>query len=1292
MTEASANPGEPSSILVVEDDGDTAAMIRKLLEEKFGAHVVVVSTRADAQRELAAGPFDIVTLDFMLADGDGLELLSKISAGGGPLAIMVTGHGDEETASKALRYGAAGYVIKDRSLSSTLPDAVEKALDRISLARINEALELERQQLLSVFDSIGEPIYVSDPDTYEILYANQAVRGNFGDVLGKKCHEALQGLSSPCPFCTNHLIFGDRAGIPHTWEFKNMRNNRRYRCIDKAIRWPDGRMVRSEIAVDITDIKLAEEKLRFQAYLLHTVEQAVIATDLEGRVIFWNRYAEQIYGWAAGEALGQIVFDMFPAWTLEKHGGEIAARMRSGESWSGEMLTGRRDGTEFHAMVRAAPIHDEHGNVSGMVGIVSDVSDRKRSEEALRNVLKETNERREEISALLESTRYVLEHSDFGDAARAVYELCKRLIGANAGFLALLDDEDGEVTVLLKEGVGPQEEMDVAGLLSAWGPREAFRSGRAAYDNDFAASAASGETAGGRAPLDNILCAPLVIEGEPAGVMGFGNKRGGFSRRDELMASAFSEIAALALRSSHAYEMLEDSEERFRSVAETANEAIICVDVDERVTFWNQGAERIFGYGAGEMLGDGLEVLMPERFREINRRVLSRLRGRGRTGNAGRTYEEVALRKDDSEFPAELSLSTWTHAGKQYFTVIIRDITERRKSEEALRDSEERYRRLVETAPDVIYTISTDGTITSLNPAFETMTGWSKDEWIGKSFAGLVHPDDLQRAVETFEQASGGGSPPPYELRILTKSGRYTHGEFISSPQEVEGEVVGELGIVRDISERKIAASTVSEADKKYHDIFMNSIEGLFQSTPEGRLLTANPAFASMLGYDSGDEIISSITDITSLYVDPARRHELMRLLEENSVLYGFEAELYRKDGGTVWASINAREVSGDGGAFTYFEGSVVDVTERKSAEEMLRHTYELYQGLMQASPDAITVTDLSGKVTGASERTAELHGFDSVDDVIGMNAFEFIAPEDRERAVRNLEMTLEDGVNRGIEYEMLKSDGSRFTGALDAALLRETDGNPGAFIATVRDVTDRRLAREELARANVELDSYAQVVSHDLRGPLSNIDIATTTLLRLLEAPGSASGSPDILEVARVLSDNVKKAQELVLNLLALGEAGQKPMRVSMVDVSDVVRDITSEAAAEIRRLGIEFMADDDLGRVQGDSTQIYQLFSNLMWNAIKHNDSPVPVIEVRYLGAVSGAHRYLVRDNGSGIPPENLDRIFMPFFSDKSGEPGIGLVTVQRIIAAYGGSIMAFNDNGACFEFEIADFPEPS
>jgi signal transduction histidine kinase len=236
--------------------------------------------------------------------------------------------------------------------------------------------------------------------------------------------------------------------------------------------------------------------------------------------------------------------------------------------------------------------------------------------------------------------------------------------------------------------------------------------------------------------------------------------------------------------------------------------------------------------------------------------------------------------------------------------------------------------------------------------------------------------------------------------------------------------------------------------------------------------------------------------------------------------------------------------------------------------------------------------------------------------------------------------------------------------------------------------VTDRT---GELASANAELEGYAHTVSHDLKGPLSAVNISANLLREQLELPPDRQDKEEIKESFDVMERNLAKSFDLVDDLLALAEAGQVPSHVQSVDISSVVQTILNERQPVLEKRGIKVKAAPDLGRVVGDQTQIYQVFTNLIGNSIKHNAASEPVIEVVYMGEdEGGAHRYIIRDNGPGIPPESLEKLFIPFFKGETGETGIGLTTVEKIIKVYGGDIWAYNDNGACFEFTINDLDD--
>ena len=168
------------------------------------------------------------------------------------------------------------FLGEERSLLDTVASMAGRAALRL---RTMKALGTICQHHLQIFDAIDEPVYVADPDTYELLYTNAAFERLWGTAIGQKCYRALQGLDAPCSFCTNDRIFGENTGQPYIWEFQNRNAGRWFRCIDRAIRWPDDRMVRYEMAIDITDRKQAEAELKEARQTLEIEAQTLARKD-----------------------------------------------------------------------------------------------------------------------------------------------------------------------------------------------------------------------------------------------------------------------------------------------------------------------------------------------------------------------------------------------------------------------------------------------------------------------------------------------------------------------------------------------------------------------------------------------------------------------------------------------------------------------------------------------------------------------------------------------------------------------------------------------------------------------------------------------------------------------------------------------------------------------------------------------------------------------------------------------------------------------------------------------------
>lgn len=176
------------------------------------------------------------------------------------------------------------FLKTERQLTNSVAERLGRIVERIWA---EEALEERHRQVISIFDSMDEVVYVADPETYELLYMNSPAKKQWGDRIGQKCYYALQNLNSPCPFCTNDRIFGKNIGTPYIWEFQNEVNHRWYHCVDRAINWPDGRMVRFETAIDITDRKHAEEQVKslsLKVLEAHELERKLVAQEIHDSI------------------------------------------------------------------------------------------------------------------------------------------------------------------------------------------------------------------------------------------------------------------------------------------------------------------------------------------------------------------------------------------------------------------------------------------------------------------------------------------------------------------------------------------------------------------------------------------------------------------------------------------------------------------------------------------------------------------------------------------------------------------------------------------------------------------------------------------------------------------------------------------------------------------------------------------------------------------------------------------------------------------------------------------------
>ncbi len=275
---------------------------------------------------------------------------------------------------------------------------------------------------------------------------------------------------------------------------------------------------------------------------------------------------------------------------------------------------------------------------------------------------------------------------------------------------------------------------------------------------------------------------------------------------------------------------------------------------------------------------------------------------------------------------------------------------------------------------------------------------------------------------------------------------------------------------IRYAIERHRTDRALLEAEEKYHSVFDHLMEGIFQTTPEGRYLMANAALARIYGYDSPEDLRHSLTDISrKLYLEDGRRDQFIRLMQEEDVISGFESQVHRKDGSIIWISENCRAVRDTSGRLLYYEGTVEDITQRRQAEEKLRHSEALYHSLVETLPQNIFRKNPEGRFTFANQHFCQTLGR-SLEEIVGKSDFDFFPAALAEKYQRDDRRVLETGKPfETVEEHQAPGCGKTYVQVVKTPL-RE-DGRTIGLQGIFWDITQQRMAEEKIRRTNAALN-----------------------------------------------------------------------------------------------------------------------------------------------------------------------------------------------------------------------------
>jgi two-component system, sensor histidine kinase and response regulator len=628
----------------------------------------------------------------------------------------------------------------------------------------------------------------------------------------------------------------------------------------------------------------------------------------------------------------------------------------------------------------------------------------------------------------------------------------------------------------------------------------------------------------------------------------------------------------------------------------------------------------------------------------------------------------------------------------------VRSSIDRSTERESHARRDEARREIVDAVPiPMTITSATTNRILYINqPALDLYRFAAEQALGGDVRERFVDAEDRQRLLDRLSRE---GSVSDFEARLRRSDGTPFWALISSTRMNYRGEEAV-LTALTVIERSKQLEEQLRRAEHRYRAIFEHSVEGIFQTSPDGQYLAANPALARIYGYETADELMAGMTDIQQmLYVDPGRRAAFVAELSRHDVVRDFEARVRRRDGQVIWISENARAVRDDSGNILYFEGTVEDITERKTAEELVRQKEAQLRAFLEASPIGVMISARDGRVLFSNARWRELGGF-AEDQIASLDVRTLYRSDADRKKIGDL--LRETGKIRDLEMEVNALDGTPLW--LLLTMERITFEGQPAILSWYYDYSERKRAAEELrlAKENAEAATHAKstflaTMSHEIRTPMNGV-------LGMAELLQQTPLNPEQRELTNVVRESASSLLKIIDDILDFSKIEAGKLEIERVAMSPValVEGVAETLApnAHKKKLSLTTFIDASVPPiVEGDPVRLRQILFNLVGNAIKFTEAGEVVVRVSVDSAAPGGMmlRAEIRDTGIGLSAEAQGRLFRPFVqadgstTRRFGGTGLGLSISKHLVERMGGEITVESvpGEGSLFAFTMAVGP---
>ncbi|MBM5804956.1 MAG: PAS domain S-box protein [Candidatus Verstraetearchaeota archaeon] len=1001
--------------------------------------------------------------------------------------------------------------------------------------------------------------------------------------------------------------------------------------------------------------------------LIEHAHEGVWIIDANSTTTFVNRRMAEMLGYTVEEMIGRHLFDLMEKRGVEK-AKKLLERRRSGVSEQHDFAFLRKDGSRIHTILETAPITDADGKYIGAAAFVTDVTERRKIEEALRKSEERYRSIAENVTAGL----------TFVEDGKVVYvndRACEILGYPREELLTLkgvdlaAPEDRKRVQRLWKDALGKDPEQKETEF---WVIR---KDGTKRYIHNRYSSVHMGGRSSG------LLVTTVDI-----------------TERKE------------------AERELQEKEAKYRELADSITEVFFALDDELRITYWNRASEILTGTPAKEAIGRSHHALFPTaREAKVEALYMDVLR----TQQPKFLVAQFDVRGRDCSF--EIS----AYPSKSGLSVFVRDITDRKRMEEALRKSEEKYRELVENANSIILKFDRKGTILSMNEFGQKFFGFTEEELLGKNLIGTIVPEyeSTGRGLRTMIEDMCTNEEK-YRINVnenIRKNGERVWIYWTNRPtRDEKGDAIAILSVGTDITERMRNDEKLRAAHQQLQDIIDFLPDATFVIDKDGKVIAWNRAIEELSGVSKaeiigkgdheyahkfyGEQRLGLIDLVTTSNPEVEAKYDLIE--RRGNILYAESFLPKVRNGKGAYVSAIASPRFDSKGNIIGAIQSIRDITERKQMERELRKYSERLEGMVEerakelhaseeklrmiidSFPDTIVVVAPDGKITECNQTALGLLKASTKEELIGRAFLDFVAQKDRKLALESMAVLQSQGHARDFELNFLSKDGLEVPVVISVAPLQAKSDGPGSAVAIVKDITQRKMAEAELRKAMAIRDQFISNITHELRTPL----VSMAGYLNYI-ASGYMGPVPEAMKGGlEVVRRNTNRLVNLTNDLLDVQriQAGKIQLELEPLDFREILDQCIKEIAPFVyeKKQTLKMKVQATPLRMHGDRTKLSQVVTNILSNASKFT-SDEGTITIR-AEEDAKAIKVQISDTGIGIREEDLKRVFEPFavinkpFYAKG--TGLGLSVTKGLVEAHGGRVWAESPGegkGATFTF---------